>query len=329
MNRLSRNVPTLINLIRVCDHGSINKAAEVLNISQPALTRSITRLEQSCGVELLHRNSKGVTLTEFGEILLMHARNIESELRNTLRDFAAFKNNQQKDFRIGATPLVAAHFMAGALEAVYSQHPGVSLRLTDANRPELLGLLRRGELDLVVATLAFDSSEADLTQQALFELDLRVIVRTGHPLAKLETVTIADLQSFKWVLPRADSGLYRRVERDFNRAGITFPGSVLETTSPEATKALVKSTDLIGVLPLQALSNSREDHLVSLQGDWSFARRSVGIFRIKDEEDPKIFKTLVRSLRNIAQVPVIRPKAAAGDDPGQEATETAFERHEA
>lgn len=310
MNRLSRNVPTLISLLKICEHGSINKAAEVLNISQPALTRSIARLEQSLGVKLLQRNSKGVTPTEYGELLLVHARNIESELRNTLRDFASLKSNQQKAFRIGATPLVAAHFIPGALESVYNRHPSVSLRLTDANRPELLGQLRRSELDFVVATLAFDSDESDLIQQPLFDLDLRVIVRAGHPLAKLDSVTLAQLSPYKWILPRADSGLYRRVEHDFQRADVEFAGSVLETTSPETIKAMVQSSDLIGVLPLQALAfQARDESLVSLRGDWSFSRRTVGMFRRKDEAYPIVCRTLAQAMRSIGQEPVRRAKA--------------------
>jgi DNA-binding transcriptional LysR family regulator len=287
----------MLNLLKVCQYGSINRAAEALNISQPALTRSIARLEDSLGVELLERNAKGVVPTPFGELLLVHARNIESELKTTLQGFETLRKGRQKTIGIGATPLVSAYFMPVALTALHERHPDVSLRLVDAHRPELLGLLRRRELDLVVATVAFDSEEADLVQQPLFDLTFHVIVRSDHPLAQLATVRIADLASFKWILPYADSGLYRRVEQDFVRAGVEFPGVILETTSAKAIKALVASTDLIGVMPLQALAELSSDNIISLNGDWSFTKRSVGMYMRNEHENPAIVRSLARALQ--------------------------------
>jgi LysR family transcriptional regulator, regulator of abg operon len=285
MNRLSRSVPTLLSLIRVIEHGSINKAAEVLNISQPALTRSITRLEEVLGVPILDRSARGVSTTIFGDALLFHAQALEAELGNTLRDIAALKNNKTGSFRIGATPLVASHFLARGLQAVFARQEKVPVRLAEGNRPQLLGQLRRGELDLVVSTFPFESNEPDLVQKPLFELDLRVIVRAEHALTRRDPLMLRDMADHRWILPRADSGLYRRVERDFRRAGVEFPGSVIETSSLEATRSLVLSTDLIAIMPLRAVAAQiAAGQLVALSGDWSFEHRTVGIFLRQDSD---------------------------------------------
>lgn len=297
MNRLSRSVPTLLSLLKIAEHGSINKAAEALNMSQPALTRSISRLEATLGVPVLDRTAKGVSTTPFGDVLLFHARAMEAELGNTLRDIAALKNNKSGSLHIGATPLVASHFLAAGLQALFRRHPDTPVRLIEGNRPQLLGKLRRGELDFVVSTFPFEAHEPDLVQEPLFELDLRVIVRANHPLTQQTPNVLRQMASFNWILPRADSALYRRVERDFRSAGVEFPHSVIETSSLEATKSLVLTTDLVAILPLRAVAAEiKANELVALSGDWSFEHRTVGVFRRLDEKPLPLVTTFSRAL---------------------------------
>ncbi len=297
LNRLSRSVPTLLSLLKVAEHGSINKAAEALNISQPALTRSITRFEAMLGVPVFDRTARGVSTTIFGEALLFHAKAMEAELVNTLRDVAALKNNKRESLRIGATPLVASHFLAAGLQAILIEHKSVPFRLIEGTRPQLLRQLGRGELDFVVSTVPFEAREPNLVQKPLFELDLRVIVRTGHPLTEKSPLLLREMAHYNWILPRADSGLYKRVVRDFRRAGVEFPGSVIETSSLEATKSLVSTTDLIAILPLRGVSEQIEKgELVALDGDWSFEHRTVGVFLREEETASPICQTFCRAL---------------------------------
>ena len=83
----------LNTFIEVARQKSVGRAAEVLHVSQPALTRSITKLEQVLQAPLLERSARGVTLTEFGRAVADHARVIEAELRNTLNDVEALRGN--------------------------------------------------------------------------------------------------------------------------------------------------------------------------------------------------------------------------------------------
>lgn len=282
---------------KVAEHGSINKAAEALNMSQPALTRSINRLEAMLGVPAFERTARGVVPTVFGDALLFHARAIEAELGNTIRDIEALKNNKTGSLRIGATPLVASHFLSAGLQAIFASHPSVPLRLIEGARPQLLGQLRRGELDIVVSTFPFDQREPDLQQRPLFELDLRIVVRKSHPLTTQRPLMLRELSHYHWILPRADSGLYKRVERDFRKAGVDFPGSIVETSSPEATKSLVLTTDLVAILPLRGVAAEiASEKLVALSGDWSFEHRTVGVFLREGEEEPPIYQTFCKAL---------------------------------
>lgn len=297
MYRLSRNIPTVLSVLDIAEHGSINKASEVLNISQPALTRSIRRLETTLGVPLFKRTAQGVTPTIYGDALLFHARALKAELENTLRDIAALKNNKSGTIRIGATPLVASHFLSRGLQAIFIAHDSIPVRVVEGNRPHLLGQLRRGELDVVVSTFPFEGSEDDLVERPLFELDLRVIARSDHPLARRDPLLLRDMADFKWILPRADSGLSKRVQRDFSRANVELPKSMIETSSLDASRSLVLTTDLLAILPLRAVRSEIEDgKLVALSGDWSFERRTVGLFLREDRDIHPVIETLEQAI---------------------------------
>lgn len=279
MDHLTRNVPALLQVLRIAECGSINKAAEILNVSQSALTRSLGRLEAELGVSLFERSGKGVRLTAFGESILSHARSIEAQLRSARRDIIALKAEKTHPLRIGATPLITHQFLLPALGSLQDRFSNLRIRLVEGTRPNLLGKLRLGRLDCVLSTFPFDQQEDGLLQKSAFDLDLRVVVRATHPLASRPYHNLRDLSRWRWILPRADSALYRRVENDFRRAGATFPGSVIETSSPETARALVLTTDLLAILPIRSIeSEIKSNSVMVLSGGWSFEQRTVGMF---------------------------------------------------
>jgi DNA-binding transcriptional LysR family regulator len=279
LDRFSRHIPALLQAVRIAEHRSINKAAEALNISQSALTRSLARLEEEVGAALFERSVKGVRLTPAGEIVIVHARTIEKQIDATRRDIDSLRRRKIKPLRIGATPLVGHLFLLPALNALQVRFPALTIRLVESARPDLLGQLRHEELDMVLSTFPYDSNEPGLVQKPSFELDLRVVVRAAHPLAVSRHHDLRDLAKYRWVLPRADTDLYKRVENDFADAGTAFPGSVIETSSPEATRALTLATDLLAILPLRSIEQDVADGTMCiLDGDWSFERRTVGLF---------------------------------------------------
>lgn len=295
--RLSRRVNTLLSLLEVSRHGSINRAAEALHISQPALTRNISHLEDELGIALLNRMAKGVVPTNPGLAVLAHARAIEAELNNLVREVAALKQNETAPLRIGATPIIASFFLATGLKAIHRDFQSLPVRVVESTRPHLLGMLRREELDLVVSTFPFDAIEEDLDQEPLFELDLQVIVRGSHPLAHRDNLTPIDFAPYQWILPQSDHSLCRRVAKDFRRAGINFNGSSIETTSLEATKSMVRGTDLVAILPPQAIESELADKtMAALSGDWSFERRTVGLFSRTGERNPA-YQSIMQALR--------------------------------
>src|ERR1700733_2333796 len=251
--QLERLVPPLLSLITIVEHGSINKAAELLNLSQSALTRNIVKLEQRLKAPLLDRSPRGVTLTPFGLAVLERAKIVQAELHNAIADVEAIKNSSVGRLRIGSTPIILSYFLPNALQNLYKGAPDVALQVTEGLRPYLLGQLRLGNLDIVICGAPFDGEEVDVTPRALFELELAIVVRPQHPLAERGELTLKELVHHQWILPRADSSLSRYLEKQFKKVGAAFPRSSIQVSAPEAVKSLVSATDLIAVIPSRAV----------------------------------------------------------------------------
>jgi DNA-binding transcriptional LysR family regulator len=297
VERLARHTQALIQLIRISEHKSINRAAAAMHVSQSALTRSLARLEETAGASLFERTVKGVRLTTAGEIVLQHARVIERQIKGMRADLDAAVEPPQNCLRVGATPLVGSLFLHDAIAKLQAGYPKLAIRHAEGARPELLASLRREELDAVLSTFPFEDDEPGLLHTACFDLDLRVVVRASHPLSGSRPLHLRELSNCKWVLPHADTDLYRRVKRDFARAGANFPRSVIETSSPAAARHLMAASDALAILPMRSVASEVDAGLVSiLSGDWTFERRTVGWFVRTDAKIPRELRFLMRSL---------------------------------
>jgi DNA-binding transcriptional LysR family regulator len=109
-------------------------------------------------------------------------------------------------------------------------------------------------------------------------MELCVIASPTNPLAGRAGLRLHDLSRCQWIMPRADTSFYQRLEADFQRAGVPFPGSSIELSSPLVTKSIVRSTDLVAIVPVTSVVEelARRD-LVLLEGDWSFGTRVVAV----------------------------------------------------
>ena len=134
----------LLYFASVIEHGSLNKAAKVLGVSQPALSTSMDRLESEMGMQLLDRGPKGIVPTHYGEILYCHARLIREEVQLAKRDLLNALDGQTESIRIGSLPSMASSIIPMALGRWRNLHPQGNLQVVESAQFDLLtGLLRR------------------------------------------------------------------------------------------------------------------------------------------------------------------------------------------
>jgi len=298
MNSLVHSIPTLLSLLKIEELGSINKAAQALHVSQPSLARSISRLEKLLEVKIFERTAKGVYLTSFGTVLMDHARIIDAEIRHTIETIDALKGKATNLLRIGTTPLVLTQILPAALEALRRDFPSISVKVIEGARPTLLQKLRLSEIDIVLATVPQEWDAPGIVSHALFSLNPCVVVKAGHPLTDKVSLKLHQLAVDQaWILPRSNGSVYEHISRTFRRAGAEAPVSYIEVGSADATKTLLQSTDLLGIMPEEIIANElSKGQLAVLRGDWRFANRIVTACFSKGSNRSKVAMQLLKCI---------------------------------
>lgn len=242
----------LRHFIAAVQHGNIGRAANALNITQPAMSRSIKNLEATLGAELLERGPKGVHPTVFGESVLEHARIIVSEAERALAEVHAIQGLSQGQFSIGIAPAFASFIVPEAIGQLNRERPGVNVTVTSVFYDELLAGLRRADYDLVFSIFPPINNEAQLDFEELYVSRSGVHARADHPLAEKTTVSMAELSEYGWVVPN-QLAVNRVFKTFFTDNGLPVPRQVIRTTSLTYLKQAMMHSGLLSILP---------DHLV-------------------------------------------------------------------
>jgi DNA-binding transcriptional LysR family regulator len=223
----------------VARHLSFTKAAEVLFMSQPAVTFQIRQLEEELDTRLFDRSPGGVTLTPAGAVALEYADRIlamSGELKTRLKEMSGRIGGQ---LAIGASTAYADVLMPQVLVAFKARYPAVVPRLVVANSETVqLKLLERA---FDIGFIEGDSRQPALTAEPCCDDELEVVCAPSHPLAAAPVATPESLTRHAYVSREPGSGTRQAVDRYLQDAGIS-PGVlqvVMEVSSPDAVKALV------------------------------------------------------------------------------------------
>lgn len=230
----------LRHFVALAEHGHFARAADAVNLSQPALSRSIQALEGQLSCQLVDRNPRGVTLTAHGKLVLEHARRLlagDRALKNAVLQLADLETGE---LRLGAGPFPAARLMPQVLARYSSAHPKVSILLSIENWSVLHQRLLDDELELFIAD--YRELEGD---SRLDILPLRVhrsvlFCRPGHPLLHAEP-SVERLLDFPLAGPRLPRDAHERLARNLGREQ---PLSV-QCDDVLMLKELVKGSDVL------------------------------------------------------------------------------------
>ena len=171
---------------------SFTQAALDLHIAQSALSQQVGRLERELGVELLRRTTRRVEVTDVGELVLARARRALAEVDGVRADLDALHGLVRGTLRLGGVPPVGPVHPAALIADFSRVHPGVAVTVRAGVAFPLLGQLRDGGLDLVLALVDPDALDG-LEGVRLFEEDLVIIAPLDHPLARVKRVRVERL----------------------------------------------------------------------------------------------------------------------------------------
>ena len=249
--------------LAICEARNLARAAEALGISQPALTRSLQRLEAHVGAQLFVRAPRGVELTPIGAAMRARVEMARVTLDDAAREVAQLAAGKVGKVRVGAGHVVARLVSQSLLPRFIVERPAAQVQLHVGFNAELFGLLESGNLDFAVCGLL--ETPPHLHFRELLVTDLVVIVRKGHPLTKLKRPTIRDLGAFRSAAPSTGVPARQVVEQVLMKFGLGDRPHAIETNSWEAILEAVGTTDLFSLAPRdEAMRHGWTTRLVAL-----------------------------------------------------------------
>ena len=239
---LLRNAALLRDFLAVTKTGSLSAAAQALGVSQPALTKSIRRLEQHYAVALFERRARGMALTSFGETLLGHAKLIEAQCRFADAEMHGFVKGEGGRLRIGAGPFWGATVLPVAIAKLQQQLPRLQIDLDVGVNTLIHPRLFAGDLDIVVCALPdLELLPPGIEVHRFFDLKMRVIAGDDHPLVKRRHVVAADFGPYPWALYQRDREIVQKLLMALRADGGAPPRVMVESSSVLAVLELLKS----------------------------------------------------------------------------------------
>lgn len=184
--------------LSVCEHGSFSRAAEACDVSQPAMTAAIKKLEGEIGSPLLHREGKRVVVTELGCRMRPHLQQVLEETTRAEDVARNFRLLKQAPLRVGTMPTIGPAQLSGFLAGFHSRNPGVELTVEEAALPELLHELEAGEFEVAIVSSPQPLPDA-FRSEALYRERYVVAFPRGHAFERLEQVTLQDTSGKDYV----------------------------------------------------------------------------------------------------------------------------------
>jgi DNA-binding transcriptional LysR family regulator len=284
----------------VAERGHVGRAAEAVGLTQPALSKSLRRLERALGAKLVERTPKGVDLTAVGAALFFRAQRLRLSLEDLAREAADLSQGRGGQLRVGASPGLSVNLLPVACAAMLREAPQVMLKITVATSEIVVPALSRGELDLIVKTDPLTGDD-DLVQEHLYERAFVVLASARHKLARKKHVTLADLAQERWIL--AASGPSRETLcRAFARIGLPPPTVAVESSSVPLRLHLLPSTDLLGFGPRQFFREGPSHFgLTELRVKGLSSAQSIGVSYRKDAYLSPVAQRFIAILKTTAK----------------------------
>lgn len=243
--------------LQIARRGSFTRAAEDLLISQPALSRSIQRLEEELGQPVFERKARSVSLTDAGVLLQVRAQQVLSILEDTISEIA--DDGESGRLRVGAIPTIAPYFLPERLRRFSAEHPKATLIVQENTTDALLRTCTQGEIDLAIVSLPVHAKYLDIEE--LFDEELLLVLPPDHPLAAKARIRLCDVEPFPFVLLDEAHCLSDNI-LSFCRQRSFQPVTVERTSQLTMVQELVSLSHGVSMIPAMARHCDQSDRRI-------------------------------------------------------------------
>jgi len=263
----------------IAETGSFTACGRKLNVSQSAISRQISLLEDELGEPLFQRVGRRVLMTPAAESLVQLGKRVFQDVRDTVGTITDRTRALRGMLRLAGGMTVCLYVFPPLLKHLKRVHPQLDVRLTVATAVRSVEEIRAGRVDAGLLTLPVE--ESDLVTLPVMREELLILTMPTHPLARKKKVEPAELAGEPFVLFESGSATRRVIDSFFVTEKIE-PTVVMETENVEIIKAMVKTGIGIGIVPYQAIAREVragqffcariEGHELLRETGWVYAR---------------------------------------------------------
>ena len=274
------NIDNLATFIEIAKNKSFSRAAESLQLTQPAVSKRVVALETALSAKLLDRNGRNVHLTEAGQVLLPSARQITNEWSRIEQAIDNLGDGVSGPLCIGTSEHTSTHLIPGILETFRKRYPKVTFELKFGNSYETLQALENGTLELALSSLPerkLYKQTAKLNQTPIRSDNLVFVASYDHPLTAQSTIGLKDLANYPAILPSELSLSRSLIDNAFKQKGLTLPVST-EASDFETIRSMASIGIGWACLPKFLL----DDTLILLEVDEIDLKQVVSLIRMTE-----------------------------------------------
>ncbi|MEF0052269.1 LysR substrate-binding domain-containing protein [Klebsiella pneumoniae] len=287
----------LHTFVAVAQQGTLGRAAETLNLSQPALSKTLNELEQLTGTRLFERGRLGAQLTLVGEQFLTHAVKVLDALNSAGQALNRKEGLNNDIVRIGALPTAALGILPTVIGQFHKQQKDITLQVATMNNTMLLAGLKSGEIDIGIGRMSDPELMSGLHYELLFLESLKLVVRPGHPLLQ-ETVTLSRVMEWPVVVSPKGTVPRQNAEALLQSQGCKMPAGCIETLSASLSRQLTVDFDYVWFVPSGAVKDDlRRGVLTALPIATQGAGEPIGILTRVDATLTPGTQTLLCAIR--------------------------------
>lgn len=289
-------------LMTVVRAGSMNKAAAVLNMTQPAVSRSIAELEQTVGVSLFDRNTRGVEPTAYGRALLNGGTAVFDDLRQALKDIEFLADPTAGEVRIGCNSILATSFVSAVIERFSQRFPKIIFHFTIAPNEALFRELSERNVDVVIAQTLGPIAHERLDFEFVFDDTVVVAAGAQNPWTRRRRIGLAELVNESWTLPPPTSVIGSIAMEAFRASGLDYPHTTVFALPTEVRTSLLMTGHYLTILAGFALRfPARRREIKVLPIDLPLDRVKVGIVTLKNRTLSPVVQIFIDAAHEVAK----------------------------
>lgn len=287
---------------------TVRAAADLMQLTQPAVTRMLQEIEAIFETSLFDRGARGVTPNTQGTKLIAHAIALLNELDGTQHEMQISRTQQHDLLRIGA--FSGSRTIAQAFALLIERHPLARVVIHEAVISVLLDKLLSGELDCLIGSLPPEELKQNrmdtLRMQPVSEEHVCVVAPNDSPWVRRRSINWSELKDARWVLPPRDSLMRRALIRAYLDIGLTPPEPVVEVMSPLTISSMLEfgGVDVGLVRSGHAHENERLGVLKTLRVRPQLDLPPLAVFTRRDAGTRKrIVEAMTDALRRTSKAP--------------------------